>query len=93
MFMCYCVTSITIQQNVTLLLCYCMLQRYLVTILPTLLYGMVLPCNCVTTVTVSYCTKLLVLQYGIVLLCYGAPNVSNVTNVTLLLIYKYCYLA
>ena len=56
MFMCYCVTSITIQQNVTLLLCYCMLQRYLVTILLTLLYGVVLPCNCVTNVTISYCT-------------------------------------
>ena len=47
-----------IQQNVTLLLCYCMLQRYLVTILLTLLYGMVLPCNSVTNVTISYCTAL-----------------------------------
>ena len=47
-----------IQQNVTLLLCYCMLQRYLVTILLTLLYGMVLPCNCVTNVTIIYCNAM-----------------------------------
>ena len=88
----YCASNVTIQYNVTLLLCYqgyCILQCYPVTVLLVLLYD-VLPCYSFTNVTLCFnVTKLLCYQ------CYTMLQRYSVT-VLLLLIYSiafFCYCA